>query len=131
MHNDIVYALSGKPVPLARPRFSKITAKVYDSQQTSKLGDRLSIQCQHGNAPMIDYPVELIAIFSFKPPYQSLKKDMTGEPHIARPDLDNLIKYVADICSSIVYTDDKYIAQISARKVYGKEEGTTFIFKRM
>lgn len=42
------------------------------------------------------------------------RAQMSGQPHTQKPDLDNLVKALADAC----YTDDSAIHTIAARKVW-------------
>lgn len=51
------------------------------------------------------------------------KREMLGEPHRQKPDLDNLIKALGDA----LYGDDSCIASIQARKVWSNEAGISII----
>ena len=46
---------------------------------------------------------------------QKKRREMDGEPHRQKPDLDNLVKALGDAC----YEDDSTIHMIAARKVWG------------
>lgn len=55
------------------------------------------------------------------------KNTLYNKPHIFKPDLDNLIKYICDICSNnVIYQDDCIIASITAKKVYSELPRTEF-----
>jgi Holliday junction resolvase RusA-like endonuclease len=53
------------------------------------------------------------------------KREMKGEPHRQKPDLDNLIKALGDA----LYGDDSCIASIQARKVWATEGAISIITK--
>ena len=46
---------------------------------------------------------------------------MEGQPCIARPDMDNYLKFYCDVLSEIAYGDDKQITKIIAEKVYSSQ----------
>ena len=50
---------------------------------------------------------------------KSKKKEMLGNPHRQKPDLDNLIKALGDA----LHGDDSHIASIAARKVWATRGG--------
>jgi Holliday junction resolvase RusA-like endonuclease len=127
----MTYQLLGKPVALKRPRFS-IYKHVYDSQKAEKLRDQLAIKWQHGDKPIYNEPLYLIASFVFEPP-KSMSKDkaqaLYGKQYDKHIDLDNLVKYLADVCNGVLYTDDKYITSTHSEKIYGPESKTIFSIK--
>ena len=60
-----------------------------------------------------------IVFYMPMPPSWSKKKraEMLGEPHRQKPDLDNLIKALADA----LHSDDSHISDIRARKVWANK----------
>lgn len=46
-----------------------------------------------------------------------------GQPHIAKPDNDNLIKGVCDALNKNIWADDNQIFAIESRKLYGNMPG--------
>ncbi len=51
----------------------------------------------------------------------------TGKPrahHVTKPDLDNLVKFIADAGNGLLWEDDRQIVQIRAVKIYHKEAKT-------
>ncbi len=128
----IEYQLLGVPKPLNRPRFSK--GKVYNSQKSEMLIDYLSIKRQHNKRSMFQEPIHLDITFIFEIPksYSNKKQALIlNKPHQVRPDLDNLLKYVMDVCTGALYTDDKLITSISAAKIYGVYPKTIFTFNTL
>lgn len=128
-HSVKQYVLIGDPVPLARPRFA--FRKVFDSQKALKISTMLELENQQGNTPLLSGPLHLDATFYMKTP-QSMSKSkrdiLYGTPHIYTPDLDNLIKWICDIGSGIIYEQDSIVSSISATKIYGPVAQTQFKF---
>lgn len=120
-HNNATafkYVVLGSPVPLARARHGN--KKTWDSQKAIKYGWGLQLRSQHAGRPLYSTPLHLDICFYFEMP-QSLKSKwdtIRGKPHHFKPDLSNLIKFVEDVATSIIYTDDSLIASTCARKVY-------------
>lgn len=129
--NEIV--IPGKPIPLKRPRFSK-TGSVYNSQSHEMLIIFLDIKKQWGSRPLLMQPIHIDIIFVFKIPesYSALKqRAMKNSFHCIRPDIDNLVKTYLDIMTGACYNDDKIIASISAKKIYGREDRTVIGIKEL
>lgn len=128
----IEYQLLGTPVPLHRPRFAK--GRVYNDQKSKMLIDYMSIKNQHGKRSMFFDPIHLDVTFIFQIPesYSKKKKELLlNKPYDGRCDLDNLLKYLMDVCTRALYNDDKLITSISAEKIYGVDAKTIFSFNRL
>jgi Holliday junction resolvase RusA-like endonuclease len=71
-----------------------------------------------------NFPCELDCTFVF----QAKKRGDPGKMHAKRPDIDNLVKQVADALQgrkqSLVIYDDGQIASVTARKIYGEKPMT-------
>jgi Holliday junction resolvase RusA-like endonuclease len=127
-----IYIIPGDPTPLARPRLSH--RKVYDSQKNIKLCASITLQQQVNNAPLLEGPLHLdVTFFMGIPKSISAKRRIAllTQPHIFKPDTDNLIKYICDICSGLLYYDDCIIATITAKKIYSDEPRTEFTLKKI
>lgn len=123
-HKHAKYVLRGAPVALQRPRFGK--GYVYDSQKEIKMISEITLRSQHDDRPMFTGPLHLE--INFYLPYGSVKsKSKEGLPHIQRPDISNLIKYIEDIMTGIVYPDDKLVAGITSYKWFSSEPRTEII----
>lgn len=118
-----MYVLSGNPIPLARPRYSN--RNVWDCQKALKQTARTMLEEQHANLPLFSGPLILDVTFYIKVPRVKRSK-LCGKPHIYRPDLSNLIKFVEDVANGILYKDDSIIAQCIAQKFYDEEPRTEF-----
>ena len=115
--------IPGKPVPLARPRFSN--DRVYNSQRLALSNVSILLKNQFQDDPL-DIPVVMHLCFYFKIPssHHKRKDEMMGMPLSHKPDLSNLIKFVEDAANGVLYKDDSCIVHLQAWKLYGEEEKT-------
>lgn len=122
---QITYIIPGNPVPWKRAGHSNGT--FYDAQKKNKFTTGIYIQNQHQGA-LYAGPLLLDISFYFPMPV-SLKKNwesMINQPNFYRPDLSNLIKYIEDVCTGLLYEDDCLITEIRARKLYSDIGRTEF-----
>ena len=73
-------------------------------------------------------PVTLRIVARFLPPASTSKKKqqdmLAGEIlPLKKPDMDNIVKVVADALNGTAYHDDKQIVLVSAKKAYSAMEG--------
>ena len=125
--NPITYVLAGTPIPLARPRFAN--GRCFDSQFAEKNDNRMDIYRQHGKQPSYQGPlrIEFRFFFPFKESLTQAQRDeLAFTSHVFVPDLSNLIKFYEDICTGILYKDDRSIAEIVAFKRYDHIPRTEF-----
>lgn len=79
-----------------------------------------------------DKPVFLSICAKFLPPKSTPKKkreEMIGRNilPLKKPDMDNIVKVVADALNGVAYYDDTQIALLSASKIYSDEEGLDIV----
>ena len=126
---DLIYVVKGIPIPLCRPRYSQ-GRRPWDSQREEKVKWGLQVEAQHGDRPLYEGPIHLDINFYFSPGNALLKRISQEEGrvfhHYYRPDLSNLIKFVEDAITGIVYRDDCIIASIDAHKLYSTDPRTEF-----
>jgi Holliday junction resolvase RusA-like endonuclease len=131
--SPLVLVVAGPPQPLLRPRFNSRGAfhKAYDPQQQIKEEISFEIKQQY-RLPLLSGPLKLNVTFFMKIPKMSKVKStaIIGQPHTKKPDLSNLIKFIEDVCTGIVYTDDALIHSISAKKIYDPIPRTEFYLER-
>lgn len=132
--------IDGKPIAKKRPRFVRRGKFVgtYNCQTTEEGRWILEAKSQLTQIPSIPYgPVDLICEFAMPIPSGMRKKDRDAVenfkkvPHIKKPDLDNLIKFVKDCLNGLAWHDDSQVCEISARKYYGKKPYTFIRLKSM
>lgn len=126
-----VYVIPGNPVPLARARLGRAN-KVYDPQKNQKLMTCISIDSQHNGAELFTGPLHINITFFMPIPKSTSYKQalkLQGTSHQIKPDIDNLIKMVLDVCSNrLLYHDDCIISRITANKIYDITPRTEFTF---
>lgn len=122
-----LYSIPGRPIPLQRPRYS--VAHVYDSQKREKAFSAIYLTQQHNDRPLIQGPIEMTVIFYFDTPKKT--SSLEGKYHTSKPDLDNLIKYISDVSSGILFRDDSEIAIIHAMKLYSRTPRTDIQLQRI
>lgn len=128
----VIYIIPGKPTPLARPRLSKYA--IYDPQKEIKEEVAWHLLRQRKKPYLLAGPLELNVTFYMKIPKSTSKKNklaLINQPHPIKPDLDNLIKFILDVASGLLYKDDKSIATITARKLYGDIPRTLFTLRKL
>ena len=132
--------ISGKPIPKARPRFSRRGRYVvtYSSQQAEADTCKMQIKNQHQGDP-VEGPLSVLCWFDFERPkshygtgknVEKLKKN-APERHIVKPDIDNLIKFYLDCANKILWKDDCQIVQILGFKRYTDDAKTIIIVRSM
>lgn len=119
------YILEGNPIPLKRPRFKGRT--VYDAQRIEKISAQQQLDIQHRNRPMYEGALLLTVTFYLQIPKKSSHNNkLCNRFHIYKPDLSNLIKFLEDVGTGILYKDDSLIAHIDAAKRYDHIARTEF-----
>jgi len=104
------------PVPKGRPRFTK-SGIAYTPSKTREAEKLIAweIRKQYKGEPS-DKPISISMTFYMPTP--KARKDIVGEPHIKRPDLDNCCKLATDACNGILWLDDSQIWAMTCEKVY-------------
>lgn len=128
---NLFFVIPGKPIPLKRARHGN--GRTYDSQKSEKLLFQLYLKKQY-QRPLLTKPLLLdITFFMPIPESWSRKKKEAAfnTPHHSTPDLSNLIKWVEDCATNVIYQDDALIARIIAYKVYSDEPRTEFTIREI
>jgi len=126
----ISFVISGEVKGKQRPRMTR-GGHVYTPTQTreaeamiAKLGREAM-----GDRPLLTGPVTLGVIVYTAPPKSASKAVraamLAGEMlPTKKPDLDNVLKLIADALNGIVYVDDSQIVQLWILKEYAEEART-------
>jgi Holliday junction resolvase RusA-like endonuclease len=122
------YIIEGDPVALARPRMSG--RAVYDSQKQLKLVAGLALRSQHGDKPFYEGPLHMDVQFYLKIS-QRRKDSLENQPHRSKPDLSNLLKFLEDIGTGILYHDDMMISEVVCGKYYSDIPRTEFTIREL
>lgn len=126
------YRVDGEPIALARPRYGK--NRVWDAQKNLKLHYGLDITNQHADERLFLGPLQIEIAFYFPFPKnmsQRKKDEMRYNFRPIKPDIDNLIKWVLDVCNGILYEDDAIITSLSAYKMYDDVARTEFVIHEL
>ena len=115
------FVIKGTPKGKERPRFNKVTGRVYTPRQTKDYQEMIRweyvSQC---GCEKFEGPVEAVLECYFPIP-KTVKKDISGEPYTKKCDVDNIAKGVLDSLNGIAYDDDKQVYRLVVEKSYGKE----------
>lgn len=124
------YVIKGDPVAWARA--GRCGTRMYDTQKNLKIVLGIMIRNQHNDLPLYTGPLQLLVTFYMKTPQRirNLKK-FEGKFTHTKPDLSNLIKFIEDTCTGILYHDDALIASINADRRYSFEPRTEFIIRQL
>jgi Holliday junction resolvase RusA-like endonuclease len=130
----IFIELSGKPTAKARARVYKRKNNKYGSytpKKTKAYSNDLAgaaIDAMKGKK-MLEGAL-VVNISCYMPIPKTLRKKVkAGDPHIKKPDLDNIIKQL-DALNGIVYKDDSQLCFISAWKMYATEPRLEIIVQK-
>ena len=119
------YVILGDPIALQRPRLGKYS--IWDSQKSAKLVAGITVRNQHEDRPLYKAPIKIELTFYFPMPATSKKNRIHAlDPYPHRPDADNCIKFILDVCNSILYDDDRFITEIICYKKYDTVPRTEF-----
>ncbi len=122
------HVIQGIPIPLARPRLFR--DRVYDSQHKEKNSYQAYLMVANRNIPQLVGAISFEANFYMPIPasWSAKKKQrMVGKPHISKPDWSNLLKFIEDCCTGILFKDDSLVAKVSGFKVYDLDPRTEII----
>lgn len=128
------FILPGNPIPWARAGYNRNTMVFYDRQRDERIHSELLVQYLFGDRPILKGPLALYVTFYLPIPKSlSNKKQQNLENtyHWRKPDKDNLEKWLCDICSKIVYTDDSQIAVSTVEKRFSSNPRTEFMLKEL
>ena len=121
-----IYTVSGNPIPQQRHRMGRGFS--YDPSAPDK--KRVKLELLLKNKKVINTSaVNMFVTFYMKRPkshyrtgkYSNMLKSDAPMFHTKKPDIDNLLKFIMDCCSGIVYKDDCQVDRCSASKVYSEK----------
>lgn len=125
MSEPVTVVIPGEPQGKARPRFNSRSG-VYTPAKTAAYEQMIGIIAKSSmrGKSILTGPlhVDLRAVMPIPKSWSKAKRDaaILGEIRpTSKPDIDNIIKAIADGMNQIVYADDAAIASVSASKVYG------------
>ena len=126
---EIRFTIIGEPKGKGRPRFNTHTGHAITPKDTVNYETLVHMeymkQCENFRFPedaMLDMRIK--AFYSI-PKSKSKKVKESMRKHIVRPtkkpDMDNVIKIIADALNQVAYRDDTQIVDCQCRKFYSEE----------
>ncbi len=111
--------IDGNPIPDSRPRVTRYGTYNPRHREKTRLKTYLS---SFGIKP-VSGPLKVTLIFFMAVPKSTSKKkrkemEANHITHTKKPDLDNLVKFVFDSCTGILFDDDRQIVELTASKRY-------------
>lgn len=115
-------------IPVAQPRARVTRWGTFDPAKDRKTWTKCLIKEQLGLQEKLQCPIFLDLVFRMPIPKSSSKKikqDIINEKmkHVKKPDIDNMIIFIMNAMSDLVYYDDRQIYRISAEKKYSEKPG--------
>jgi len=124
--------IPGNPIAKKRPRFARRGKFVttYNDQETEEGRVLWEIKQQWKDPPIEKGVGVMMDVTFYMPIPESMPKKQRDRDHVKKPDLDNLIKFLKDVCNGTVWHDDSQVWKISAEKKYD-ECPRTNVFLRL
>lgn len=117
------FIIKGRPVGKGRPRMNRRTGKAYTPETTKKEENRIR-RIYHKEVNHYFESYVKMTIIAYYPVAKSNTKKIKEQKlkNIIRPntkpDIDNVIKLVADSLNDLAYKDDTQIVELNAVKYY-------------
>lgn len=123
------FVVIGEPVGKGRPRFAPSTGKAYTPTKTVNYENLVKLEYQM-QCNMDPFPEKAMLKMTIKA-YFSIPKSASKKTRAAmvsmmqrpvkKPDMDNIIKCVADALNLVAYHDDSQIVSTSIEKYYAEQ----------
>lgn len=132
----VTFEIFGKPFGKQRPRFARRGKFVatYTPEKTVSAESSIQVIANTLFEKPATGPVELIVVARFKPPKSWSKKKIEahlGQPHLQKPDWDNIGKLVSDALNGFAYVDDSQICYCVVQKRWSEVAQTTVTVKEL
>lgn len=116
------YTLPGNPIPMIRSRDQQ-QRKTWNESRGHKAKLEVILTDQHGDNPPLRGPLCFHIAFYFEHPQHVNKIHTPIEEeryryHVAHPRLLDLVNFIESLGRGIIFSNDYYIAAISAKKCY-------------
>ena len=135
MAQAVMFHVPGKPQGKARARTfydgragRSISVTPEHTVLYENLIKEMYLQAAGGIQTQRGIPILLRIIARFEPPKSAAKKEklamLDGKVFpLKKPDIDNIVKVVADALNGVAYHDDTQVVQVIAKKVYSALDG--------
>lgn len=124
MLTNIAFVVPGEPQGKGRARIGKIAghARMFTPAKTVAYEGLIATQAHQamrGHAPLAGPVVLDLELVHVMPASWSKKKRAAMVVPQCKPDVDNVIKAVGDGGNGVLWMDDKQIAAVTAKRVWG------------
>tara|TARA_R100001594_G_scaffold90734_1_gene125121 strand:- start:1677 stop:2090 length:414 start_codon:yes stop_codon:yes gene_type:complete len=135
----ISFTITGQPVPLRRHRVAR-NGRMYDPSYKDKKQIWLQIAKYKPKQPLKgDIYLKVVFYMPYRKymfrtgKYSHLLKDAYKDMvyHSFKPDLDNLVKLIADIIQPQMIIDDSQICMLQAEKMYSTNPRTEVVIQEI
>ena len=119
----LIFTISGTPVPWAAHR--GYGRKSFNPRYKEREFYQWQIKSQYNQEAPISGAVKLSYCFYMPIPKSISKARRTAMcnntfPHLVRPDIDNLNKFLSDCLKTLVFEDDSQVVELNSRKIYSE-----------
>lgn len=121
----VTFTIHGAPTPKGRARATR-SGRQYTPAKTRMAEESVLAYwlAAHGSRTPHDGPVEVDVVSVFVPPVSWPKwrqqAALDGRVwHVSKPDVDNLLKLVADGLNGVAWIDDSQVFRVGGSKEYG------------
>lgn len=136
MEKEVRFVIPGEPHGKARPRFNTHSGKAITPEKTANYETlaqwEYTRQCGHKFPDDAMLDMRIIAYYAV-PKSDSKKlraRKLAGEVRpTKKPDMDNVIKIIADALNTVAYRDDTQIVDCQCRKFYSEEPRVEVIIR--
>ena len=114
----------GTPIGKQRPRLSKYGTYTPEKTVNYENYVKLCFINKYKNYTPTEKPLKakITAFFEIPTSYsKKKKKELIGQPHAKKPDIDNISKIILDGLNKLAYKDDNQIAKLEIEKLYGEQ----------
>ena len=130
----ISFVIPGRPIPKGRPRAG--SGRIYTPKRTADYEALVGWTARRDmdGRKMLSGPVGLRVLLGFPVPTRTPKKryeEMLSSPCMAKEDVDNCLKGIADAMNGVVYEDDRQIVKALVEKHWtlpGEERAIVQVF---
>lgn len=121
------FTVPGEPKGQGRPRFSRKSGVAFTPTETRNHAAYVKMLATRAMEAAMMQPFEkpctlVVRIYCTMPQsWPKKKRDLASSGLLApgKPDIDNVVKLLADAMNGVVFKDDKQIVHVDARKGWG------------
>lgn len=120
----IEFEIFGKPMGKGRPRLSRYGTYTPEKTVNYENYVKLCFINKYKDYTPTEKPLKakITAFFEVPTSYsKKKKKELIGQPHTKKPDIDNISKIILDSLNKLAYKDDNQIAKLEVEKLYGEQ----------